>query len=117
VTITQFVSVQGTTVKLQEVIRVEWGQISGFAGTLGQHNFAVLCPTHHTMTEPPGKDPVILIFDPWFTLLPIVYTTKEHAAEDLFGRNVDVVGFDKVKVEPARKRLPDYSDVWREMPF
>ena len=45
-----------------------------------QHNFVVVCPAPYqrSMQLAPKKDPMILIFDPWFDLLPRVYTTEDH---------------------------------------
>jgi RHS repeat-associated protein len=79
----------GQIVHFDKLLRCELGQWNDSANTSDtpsplQHNFAVLYPQGYTVSLP--VDPVLLIFDPWQTLLPNVYTTQT------FNMSVDRVG-------------------------
>jgi hypothetical protein len=55
---------------------------------VGQHNFVVIYPKGYDVISP-QNDGVMLIFDPWLTIQPMVYANDEYPFKvDRIGDNI-----------------------------
>ena len=114
------VQISGHRIAMNQIFEILWAQRWGnwevrSAGkfTPGQHNFNVLRPQGYSPKSPFTSDPVILIFDPWITLLPKVYSPKEY--KQATGYEVDAIGGGAPACEDQRKEATEKHREREEM--